>query len=195
SIVTPWLDGGDVTTYLSRNDALPNVQKSVGLAAGVRYMHAENVCHGDLSGRNVLLDDEHNIKICDLGLGTWIKTTVAPLSQTEGGGTSYYMAPEIWALNYRTSTATVLDRAASDVYAFACLAFEMIFGKPPFRFDNPVQVSLKVTRGQRPSRPTAPVIEDQLWAVIEQCWAHDPNERPSMGNIVTRMEGWGWDAL
>lgn len=38
------------------------------IAAGMKYLHSQDVCHRDLAARNVLLDENKNAKIADFGL-------------------------------------------------------------------------------------------------------------------------------
>jgi len=48
----------------------------VEMVKGVRYMHAQGVCHLDLSLENLLLTGDHNqpdLKICDFGLARFIQ--------------------------------------------------------------------------------------------------------------------------
>ena len=37
-----------------------------------------------------------------------------------------------------------------------------------------------VDSGKRPPRPSAAVCPAPLWALIERCWTHRPDERPAM---------------
>ncbi|KAJ7188941.1 kinase-like domain-containing protein, partial [Mycena filopes] len=184
SLVTPWREKGEISTYLRVNGTLPNVRKLASvyqLATGVRYLHAKNVVHGDLTGANVLLTDTYDIQICDFGQGRWIEQTLLPT--TEAQGTPLYMAPELFFPNQRATTA-------SDVYGFACVAFEMRCGKPPFHNNNHYQVKAAHDARQQQSRPSG--VPDRLWELIQECWSYDPDARPSMERVVSTIEEWGW---
>jgi len=61
---------------------------------------------------------------------------------------------------------------------------EVYTGNVPFsarRFYG--SVVLDVMRGIRPPRPSlesCPNLKDELWDVIQSCWAQDPCQRPTM---------------
>jgi serine/threonine protein kinase len=114
-----------------------------------------------------------------------------------GAGTARYQAPEL--LLGESS-----NHFGSDVYAFACVCYEarqpraiswcwtcQIFGQiltgnaPFFELANDMAVGIKVIRGHRPSRPE--MISDSLWTLLEDCWAQDPDKRPTMAEIVQRL--------
>lgn len=48
-------------------------------------------------------------------------------------------------------------------------------------------VLLAIYRGDRPPRP--PNCKDWLWALIRQCWDTDPLKRPSMREVVEKIQG------
>ena len=68
----------------------------------------------------------------------------------------------------------------SDCYALGMVVFEVLGGEPPFACDKEVIVIRKVTDGERPERPEVAWFTDDLWSVMEQCWSHQPNERPTI---------------
>ncbi|KAJ7902435.1 kinase-like domain-containing protein [Mycena leptocephala] len=96
-----------------------------------------------------------------------------------GAGTARYQAPEL--LLGESS-----NHFGSDVYAFACVCYEILTGNAPFfELANDMAVGIKVIRGHRPSRPE--MISDNLWTLLEDCWAQDPDKRPTMAEIVQRL--------
>jgi len=38
--------------------------------------------------------------------------------------------------------------------------------------------------GERPSRSNAPTLTDDVWALVERCWAQEPQSRPKMGKVL-----------
>lgn len=54
----------------SRHNIDLNINKKymLQLALGLQYLHQNNIYHGDLETRNILIDNENNIRISDFGL-------------------------------------------------------------------------------------------------------------------------------
>ncbi|KAJ6582042.1 kinase-like domain-containing protein [Mycena capillaripes] len=186
SMVSPWCERGNISNYFRDGNHLPNVEKSLNqLASGIRYMHSENVVHGDLTGNNVLLTDQGDLQICDFGLVKWNETSLIT-GGSRALGTYRYMAPELFDSDGSESDSA-RPSFASDVYAFACLALEMYTGRVPFFGCKDIVVPGRVMAGQRPARPDSPVIPDHLWDLIEVCWSQEPTARPLMETVVTSM--------
>jgi hypothetical protein len=72
----------------------------------------------------------------------------------------------------------------------------MFVGHPPFFELGSVDATLRISRGQRPSRPTdsdclgAPMT-DAEWQLCQQCWAQEVEDRPAMANVVKALKADG----
>lgn len=95
--------------------------------AGLEAMHAVGVGHLDIKPENVVLRDGATAVLVDFGLAG---RTVKP-----GCASGPYGAPEIWVDDESQSPAP-----AADIYAFACLAYELLTGD--VLFDSRNQVTL-----------------------------------------------------
>lgn len=117
-----------------------------GIVAGMTYLHENSILHNDLKPSNVLLDENLYPKIADFGLSRTIaKVEDFPNKSINIKGTPSYIAPEIWDdQNYS---------AASDVYSFGILLYELVFMERSFPGLKPIQIWNKVANNKRPQLP------------------------------------------
>lgn len=154
-----------------------------GIAAGMKYLHKQNIIHRDLKSQNILMDDLYCPKIADFGLSkiTAITEQASSLniqSSPKTTGTPLYMAPEILAGEPYSQKG--------DVYAFSIIVYEIITGKTPFKNLIYPQLIIKVFDGQRPE--LSEDVPDHYRKLIEKCWAQSPSERPTFDNIVNELK-------
>ncbi|KAJ7823031.1 kinase-like protein, partial [Mycena leptocephala] len=148
------------------------------ISLGLEYLHSRKIYHGDLKGINVLVENSGRASLCDFGLArlkadTTAHTRVVDAPQIQGSRN--WMAPEL--LNGSR------QRPPSDVYAFGMTVYELYTDEIPL-FSVPYAdlVDLVGRRGGRPERPEpgeGRPIPEELWELVEQCWAADPHKRPT----------------
>jgi serine/threonine protein kinase len=130
---------------------------------------------------------------------------MASLSTNAKAGTMRWQAPEL--LNPNPNEGNGASSVASDVYAFACVCYEvksivsllqmlttcqMFSGEIPMHDLRDFGVVLAVTQGRRPQRPSHDLcqirgLDDEIWDLIENCWASIPSERPSASQIKAHL--------
>ncbi|KAG2140920.1 kinase-like domain-containing protein [Suillus bovinus] len=187
AIVSPWMPNGSLSTYLDRNyDILSGADKFgllADVAAGLQYLHSNEVAHADLTGSNVLIDSDGKALVADYGL----LTTCSDLN-----GTSYirsnvrWAAPELFEVP-DTEDVSSSPKLESDIYSFGCIAYQVLSGRQPYsniRSDH--QVVVAILKGVKPKRPDIPVIEDCHWNFIEQCWV-ELSQRPPIADVLDLM--------
>ncbi|TFK61579.1 kinase-like protein, partial [Pluteus cervinus] len=183
-------NNGNINTFLRKN---PNANRSSlisDIACGLAYLHENNVVHGDLKGANILVTrSPHRACLADFGLASICKPESRDHSiftSTAPRGTLRWLAPELMMDEAIRSTR------ASDVYAFACVCYEVFTGNYPFpEIPRDTVVVLKVMRQERPNRPKDPLsilesrgLTDKVWDMMEECWQHDPTRRPTSAKLV-----------
>jgi len=69
----------------------------------------------------------------------------------------------------------------SDCYALGMVILEVLSGQAPFIPLSGFLVIRKVIEGERPERPEGPKgawFADDLWQMLNLCWATQPKSRP-----------------
>ncbi|MGH7713734.1 MAG: protein kinase domain-containing protein, partial [Gemmatimonadaceae bacterium] len=87
-------------------------------------------------------------------------------------GTPQYMAPE------QAAAEETVDHRA-DLYAFACVAYEVLTGEPPFVGSPSMMIRAHFTQTPAPISAKRADVPEALAALINRCLEKDPNERPA----------------
>jgi len=82
------------------------------------YLSSKKIVHRDIKPSNLLIEDEDNIKIIDLGLATSLKTKKYILKKC---GTAGYIAPEMFKYDDH-APATMYDNRC-DIFSAGCVLF------------------------------------------------------------------------
>ena len=79
----------------------------------------------------------------------------------------------------------------SDCYGLGMVAYEVLSGHAPLHQYHEVAVIWRMIQGERPERPQGPkgaLFTDDVWGVLECCWAQQPSERPSIVDVLQYFE-------
>ncbi len=159
------------------------------VARALQYAHEHGIVHRDIKPDNVLLSGGTAV-VTDFGIAKALsdsRTTGAGATLTQLGtsiGTPAYMAPE------QAAGDPNIDHRA-DIYAFGCMAFELLAGRPPFHGRTPARV-LGAHMGEAPPsigelRPDSPAALSDL---IMRCLAKDVGARPqSAAEVIGLLNG------
>jgi class 3 adenylate cyclase/predicted Ser/Thr protein kinase len=154
--------------------ALPEVGtilRQVGSALSAA--HEKGVHHRDLKPENIMVQDlghdQKLVKIIDFGIATVRDPAEQATQHTQVAGSVLYMAPE--QLEGRPS-------AASDIYALAVIAYELLTGRPPFEPKTPYELLMIQREGvKEPPSRRRPGLSPALDAVVLKGLALDPKDR------------------
>ncbi|MFH8255431.1 serine/threonine-protein kinase [Streptomyces roseolus] len=145
------------------------------LAVALADVHAYGVTHRDLKPQNVILA-AGGPRLIDFGIARGLDDTV--LTRTGAApGTPGFTAPEVLLRN-ETS-------AAADVFALGATMAYVLTGRPPFG-DGPAEaVSYRAVHEDIDLTGT-PDADPGLLALIRDCVAKDPADRPAVTEVIAR---------
>jgi len=148
------------------------------VAKALAYAHERGVVHRDIKPDNILLSGRSAV-VADFGIAKAIaaaqeRTAGSTLTQLSTAvGTPAYMAPEQAAGDPST------DHRA-DLYAFGCMAYELLAGHPPFHGLTPHKLmAAHMGETPRPVEELRPDAPPALARLIARCLAKDPEQRPA----------------
>jgi len=140
----------------------------VQLGEALDYFHRQNWIHRDLCPRNVLLDENYNVKLIDFGLA--VPNTPEFRKPGNRTGTANYMAPE---LIKRQSTDQLIDQFS---YAVSC--FEMYTRRLPWEGAETLEMVVQhINKPAVDIRELVPDIDEQVAAAIMKALQGDPRNR------------------
>lgn len=190
----PYIDGHTLRELLVRRGAPPYaeaIRLLREMALALAYAHARGVVHRDIKPENVLLNDGIAM-ISDFGVAkalddasdTALRTGRRVTTVSTVLGTPDYMSPE------QIGAAHVVDHRA-DLYAFGCVAYELLTGAPPF-----ARPSLRATLAAQLSETPVPILQKRpelpqpIADMVMRCLAKNPAERPASASwIIRAIEG------
>ncbi|KAI6379935.1 hypothetical protein MCOR25_001834 [Pyricularia grisea] len=156
----------------------------------IDYMHSRGVIHRDLKPENVLLDDRMHVKITDFGTAKLLPdpraaTAQQMLERGPGGaggsddgraasfvGTAEYVSPEL--LTDKSASK------ASDIWAFGCIIYQLLAGRPPFKGGSEYLTFQKIVGLEYEFPHGFPSTARDL---VERCLVLDPNRRLTVEHI------------
>ncbi|KAJ7267326.1 kinase-like domain-containing protein [Mycena rebaudengoi] len=191
-LVSPWMENGNILQFLKKETVSDagRISLMLDIAMGIEYLHKRNVVHGDLKAINILVTPSRRACITDFGLSTItdFMTSLQFTHSTEAlrGGTTRWQAPELLCIKNPDR-----NHFGSDIYAFACVCYEIITEKPPFyEITNQLVVMNRIIDGERPSRPAnwakTPPLE-AVWNLLQRCWEADRAKRPDAAQIIKQL--------
>ena len=135
------------------------------ITKGINYLHSQKIVHRDIKPENILITDDNNIKICDLGFSAPFGENVKRNTMC---GTREYLAPEV--------AMRLLQNEKIDIWCLGILIYELIMKKPPFESYEIYKMGLMKKRFGLVFKNG---VSENLKKLISDCLELEPRNRPS----------------
>eukprot|EP01060_Flectonema_neradi_P001823 TRINITY_DN1112_c2_g1_i1.p1 TRINITY_DN1112_c2_g1~~TRINITY_DN1112_c2_g1_i1.p1 ORF type:complete len:800 (+),score=97.89 TRINITY_DN1112_c2_g1_i1:145-2544(+) len=180
-MVTEYCSRGCLAKYTPPHSRDQLVFSLVAITRALSYIHDRGLAHLDVAARNILINETYNLKLADMGLVTQVGTrTSKPLAVA-------WSPPE--------SLKTRIATRQHDSWSFGCLAYEVLTGLTPFHEVEGkgkrrlIAITNHISAGNLPTKPEyLSAIGEQIWnGIMLPCWQSDPEQRPSMYQLMSRL--------
>ncbi|EJU05321.1 kinase-like protein [Dacryopinax primogenitus] len=189
-IISELCANGDLYDYI-RNVPPPPLKKVIGImldiASGLRYLHELKpaVIHRDCKSSNILITTAVHAKIADFGLAKVKQSTRSMIRSVVG--TVNWQAPELWHPHPKYDYKV-------DVFSCAMVFWEILQWHNPnkkYPWEGMNEHAIYEAVGQKRLRPSTSGLRKQwtpaLVDLVEQMWAPDPHDRPSMAEVYNAL--------
>lgn len=180
TIIIDYMPKGSLDQYLCNEDSANFESKgltitqryviAVGISYGMKYLHSQNIVHGNLRPSNILLDDQFHPHIINFFFSKNDYTKSEHF---------LYSAPEN-LLNFETTEK-------SDVYSFGILFYELLTNNKAYKetVDYEAMIYDNIQKVKRPNLNG--ISNPNVRNFLSQCWSEDPQERPSFPDIFEQI--------
>lgn len=134
-LVMEYIDGKNLFDTLKgsgskRLEEIQVIRYMIPLSKGLREIHRKGVIHLDLKPKNIMIDNEGEIKILDFSISKMLDELMKARYQGYAGGTLPYMAPEQLSENYGK------ENEQTDIWSLGATMYYLLSGKYPFGNDR-----------------------------------------------------------
>ena len=158
-------------------------------ADGLQHAHGAGLVHRDVKPENLLIDPQGVVKLLDMGLARFFKSTdeesLTIKHDEKVLGTADYLAPEQAIDSHKVD-------ARADVYSLGCSLYFALTGHPPFTDGSLVQ-RLMAHQTRKPPAVTSdrPDCPASLRTILEKMMAKKPDDRyQSASEVSEALSRW-----
>lgn len=177
-LVTEYVDGDDLHTFLTRNRPTLPVAAAVvvPLLKVLGRVHGAGVVHRDVKPANVLLSRREGVLyLTDFGIALPMDPMATRYTNGRTPGTIGYMAPEIHQGERDPGPA-------ADLYGVACIAFQMVTGRLVFEAGRSDYDLARLHCEEPPPLLSDDVLglPPEIVDITHRMLAKSPDDRPSL---------------
>nr|XP_043906798.1 non-receptor tyrosine-protein kinase TYK2 [Solea senegalensis] len=195
-LIMEYLPQGSLRDYLpSRKLGVPQcLMFAQQICQGMDYLHSRRYIHRDLAARNVLVENDSLVKIGDFGLSKYIPEGKIYYQVREDGD-----SPVFWyAIECLRESKFSFP---SDIWSFGVTLYEILTRcdsrqSPPEKLREMMnspneQMTLLALLKMLERNLRLPCPRDcphKVKLLMDQCWATDPEQRPSFKSLIEQLE-------
>lgn len=167
----------------------------VDISSAMEYLHGfrKQIIHRDLKSLNIFLVDPvvdetsaPNVKIADFGFARIRERVrgrpVEWATPTKAAGSMHWMAPEVYK--------GLMYYEKADVFSYSIVTYEVICRHMAFEDLDAETAGQHICDGDRPDLGEEFVPAEtntELLELMKECWAQDPDHRPTYTDITARL--------
>ena len=177
------IDGEDLDRYITKHgklETLMGVRIALKICGALEYANEHHLCHGDIKPENIILKNNGEPKLADLGLARDYRKD--KLNPGEIMATPAYAPPEI----IRGELEKIDFK--SDMYSFGATLYHLFSGSPPFPGDDPVQVcTMQLNNQPKPLCAVNTSVPHLLSELVDKLMEKAPANRPESWHCVSAV--------
>lgn len=182
-IVMEYVPGKDLHSIIQEKGRLAiNTGLDLGIKAckGIGYAHRAGLVHCDVKPHNMLVTDDHQLKVTDFGIARAL-ASINPNEQADVvWGSPQYFSPE--------QASGEAPSPASDVYSLGVVLYLMFTGQLPFIGNNSSELAkLHRTAKPIPPRELNPFLPPTLEEVVLKVLSKEPSARYRTADQLGRV--------
>jgi serine/threonine-protein kinase len=182
-IVMEYIPGRDLKKLIRERGRF-SIQEGIPLiiqaCAGIGYAHRAGLVHCDVKPHNMLVAQDHRLKVTDFGIARAL-ATITPGERTDVvWGSPLYFSPE--------QAQGEAPSPASDVYSLGIVLYEVLSGTPPFTASTPDQLArLHASARPVPISEYIPEIPAALEEIVMKVLTKEPSARYRTADQLGRV--------